>query len=154
MGSYLPSYLPYDTLSLVFCLRGRVREGVGHLGLHVRGPPPQPPRHQPAYGYVFQLVARQHCDFSKPSRRTGLAADARPGKGSEWRGIWGNIVISENLPRRTGLAANAGPGKGFEWRGIRASIVISENLPRRTGLAANAGPGKGLEGNLGQYCDF
>ena len=129
MGSYLPSYLPYDTLSLVFCLRGRVREGVGHLGLHLGGPPsppdppPQPPRHQPAYGYVFQLVARQHYDFSNPSRRTGLAADARPGKGSEWRGIWGNIVISENLPRRTGLAANAGPGKGFECRGIWASIV-------------------------------
>ena len=59
--------------------------------------------------------------------------------------IWGNIVISENLPRRTGLAANAGLGKGFEWRGISASIVISENLPRRTGLPANAGPGTGFE---------
>ena len=69
-----------------------------------------------------------------------LSADARPGKGSEWRGIWGNIVISESLPRRTGLAANAGPGKDFEWRGICASIVISENLLRRTGLAADAGP--------------
>ena len=77
--------------------------------------------------------------------RTGLAADAKPGKGSEWRGISGNIVISENLPRRTGLAANAGPGKGFEWRGIWASIVISENLPRRTGLSANAGPGSNSE---------
>ena len=70
-----------------------------------------------------------------------LSTDARPGKGSEWRGIWASIVISENLPRRTGLAANAGPDKGFEWRGIWASIVISENLPRRMGLSANSGPG-------------
>ena len=77
-------------------------------------------------------------------RRTGLAANAGPGKGFEWRGIWANIVISENLPRCTGLAANAGP-KDFEWRGIWASIVISENLPRRTGLSANAGTGSGLE---------
>ena len=77
-------------------------------------------------------------------RRTGLAANAGPGKGFEWRGIWASIVISENLPRRTGLAANAGP-KDFEWRGIWASIVISENLPRRTGLSANAGPGTGFE---------
>ena len=77
-------------------------------------------------------------------RRTGLATNAGPGKGFEWRGIRANIVISENLPRRTGLAANAGP-KDFEWRGIWASIVISENLPRRTGLSTDAGPGTGFE---------
>ena len=52
MRSYLPSYLPYDTLSLVFCLRGRVREGVGHLGLHIRGTPPQPSRCQPVCGHL------------------------------------------------------------------------------------------------------
>ena len=61
------------------------------------------------------LICKIHRDFSKPSRRTGLAADAKPGKGSEWRGIWGNVVISENLPHRTGLSANAGPGTGCEW---------------------------------------
>ena len=49
------------------------------------------------------------------SRRTGLSADAGPGKGFEWRGIRASIVISENLPRRTGLSADAGPGTGFEW---------------------------------------
>ena len=75
----------------------------------------------------------------------GLAANAGPGKGFEWRGIWASIVISENLPRRTGLAANAGPAKLFECRRISASIVISENLPRRTGLSADAGPGTGFE---------
>ena len=48
-------------------------------------------------------------------RRTGLATNAGPGKGFEWRGIWASIVISENLPRRTGLSADAGPGTGFEW---------------------------------------
>ena len=78
-------------------------------------------------------------------RRTGLATNAGPGKGFEWRGIRANIVISENLPRRTGLAANAGPAKLFECRRISASIVISENLPRRKGLSANAGLGTGLE---------
>ena len=78
-------------------------------------------------------------------RRTGLAANAGPGKGFEWRGIRANIVISENLPRRTGLAANAGPAKLFECRRISASIVISESLPRRTGLSADAAPGTGFE---------
>ena len=48
-------------------------------------------------------------------RRTGLAANAGPGKGFEWRGILASIVISDNLPRRTGLSANAGPGTGLEW---------------------------------------
>ena len=48
-------------------------------------------------------------------RRTGLATNAGPGKGFEWKGICASIVISENLPRRTGLSANAGPGTGFEW---------------------------------------
>ena len=48
-------------------------------------------------------------------RRTGLAADAGPGKGFEWRGIRASIVISENLPRRTGLSADAGTGTGLEW---------------------------------------
>ena len=48
-------------------------------------------------------------------RHTGLAADAGPGKGFEWRGIWASIVISENLPHRTGLSANAGLRTGFEW---------------------------------------
>ena len=48
-------------------------------------------------------------------RRTGLSADAGPGKGFEWRGIWASIMISENLPRRRGLSADAGPGTGFEW---------------------------------------
>ena len=48
-------------------------------------------------------------------RRTGLAANAGPGKGFAWRGIWASIVISENLPRRTGLSANAGPRSSFEW---------------------------------------
>ena len=48
-------------------------------------------------------------------RRTGLSADAGPGKGFEWRGIWASIVISENPPRRTGLSVDAGPGTGFEW---------------------------------------
>ena len=80
----------------------------------------------------------------KLPHRTGLAVDAGPGKGFEWRGIRANIVISDNLPRRTGLATNAGP-KDIEWRGIWASIVISENLPRRTGLSANAGLGTGFE---------
>ena len=47
-------------------------------------------------------------------RRAGLAADAGPGKGFEWRGIPANIVISENLPRRTGLSADAGPRSSFE----------------------------------------
>ena len=46
-------------------------------------------------------------------RRTGLAANAGPDKGFEWRGIWSSIAISENLPRLSGLAANARP-KGFE----------------------------------------
>ena len=48
-------------------------------------------------------------------RRMGLAANAGPGQGFEWRGIWASIVISENLPRRTGLSANAGPRKDSEW---------------------------------------
>ena len=48
-------------------------------------------------------------------RSTGLAANAWPAKGFEWRGIWASIVISENLPRRTGLSADAGPGTCFEW---------------------------------------
>ena len=48
-------------------------------------------------------------------RRTGLATNAGPGKGFEWRRIWAGIVISENRPRRTGRSANAGLGKGFEW---------------------------------------
>ena len=52
MRSYLPSYLPCDTLSLVFCLRGWVREGVGHLGLHPGGTPPQPSRCQPVCGHL------------------------------------------------------------------------------------------------------
>ena len=78
-------------------------------------------------------------------RRTGLATNAGPGKGLEWRGIRANIVISENLPRRTGLAANAGP-KDFEWRGIWATIVISENLPRRTERPADAGEPGGRRG--------
>ena len=52
MRAYLPSYLPCDTLSLVFCLRGWVREGVGHLGLHPGGTPPQPSRCQPVCGHL------------------------------------------------------------------------------------------------------
>ena len=47
--------------------------------------------------------------------RTGLAANAGPGKGFEWRGIRASIVISVNLRHRTGLSANAGPGTGLEW---------------------------------------
>ena len=52
MRAYLPSYLPCDTLSLVFCLRGCVREGVGHLGLPPGGTPPQPSRCQPVCGHL------------------------------------------------------------------------------------------------------
>ena len=80
-------------------------------------------------------------------RRTGLAANAAPGKGFEWRGIWASIVISENLPRRTGLSANAGLGTGLEWtpggRGWDPSRELGGRRQERSACLTTGLPGYG-----------
>ena len=86
------------------------------------------------------------CDFGKPPAPLSFGkTSTTPGLENplEWRQIWGQIVIAENLATPGfGLAWE----KPFDWKHRpRASIVISENLPRRSGLSANAGPGTGSE---------
>ena len=80
-------------------------------------------------------------------RRTGLATNAGPGKGFEWRGICASIVISGNLPCHTGFPPTLALGQSFEWRGIGASIEISRPFPAARGFPPTPGWARVWKGN-------